>query len=142
MDGEAPRCGASFSAAIRPDGAYTRAVNPREERQARNEALMREVNEHVVALSRHPGWADANAPMELHCECGAFPACEARIRMTASDYERVREQDDRFAVHPGHENLELESVVERADGWLIVDKLPEFEPLVADDPRGRPSDDA
>ena len=52
------------------------------------------------------------------------------------DYERVRSQDDRFAVAPGHESPELETVVERTETWLIVDKLPQFDPLVDDDSPG------
>jgi hypothetical protein len=97
------------------------------------------VNERVAELdARLQGTAD-ETPLEVHCECGAVPGCEERVTMPRAAYERVRAQDDRFALAPGHENLELESVVERGDSWVIVDKLPPFEPLVADDPRGKPS---
>jgi hypothetical protein len=96
------------------------------------------VNERVAELgARFHGSADE--ALEVHCECGAVPGCEALLTISRSDYERVRAQDDRFAVAPGHENLELESVVERSESWVIVDKLPRYEPLVADDPRGNPS---
>lgn len=96
---------------------------------------MREVNERIAELNaRLP--ASGDTAMEFHCECGALPGCESLVSMLPADYERVRAQDDRFAVVPGHENLELESVVERTDEWLIVDKLPQFDSLVADDPRG------
>jgi hypothetical protein len=115
-------------------------VEPRLERQARNEALMREVNERVAELSEHPDWADPGEPLELHCECGAFSTCDATLRMAPADYELVRAQDDRFAVAPGHESPELETVVARGDTWVIVDKLLRYEPLVADDPRGNPSE--
>ena len=67
------------------------------------------------------------------------PFCGERISMTLEEYDRVRAQDDRFAVVPGHENLELERVVVRADAYVIVDKLDAYEHLVADDPRGKPS---
>ena len=59
--------------------------------------------------------------------------------MTIAEYEHVREQDDRFAVVPGHENPELERVVERNERFALVDKVPEAEHAVADDPRGAPS---
>jgi hypothetical protein len=107
-------------------------VDPRLERQARNEALMREVNERVTELREHGSWGDDDRLMEIHCECGTFPTCDAKLSLPLDGYERVRLQDDRFAVAPGHESPELETVVERHETWLIVDKLPPFEPLVAD----------
>jgi hypothetical protein len=59
--------------------------------------------------------------------------------MPLADYEDVRSQDDRFAVHPGHENDEIERVVRRGEGFVVVDKISELEAYVADDPRGAPS---
>jgi hypothetical protein len=112
------------------------AVDPRLERQARNEALMREVNQRVAELREQGSWGDDDRLMEIHCECGAFPDCDTKLSLPVEDYERVRAQDDRFAVAPGHESSELETVVERTDTWLIVDKLPQFDPLVDDDPPG------
>ena len=50
--------------------------------------------------------------------------------MTLAEYERVRGQDDRFAVVPGHENPELEDVVEENERYRTVDKKPEYDPLV------------
>ena len=99
---------------------------------------MREVNERVAELGGQT-WAGPEQPLEIHCECGSFPSCEVQIRITPAAYERVRAQDDRFAVAPGHETPEIETVVERGETWVIVDKLPRYEPLVDDDPRGNPS---
>jgi hypothetical protein len=50
--------------------------------------------------------------------------------MTPDEYERVRSQRDRFAVVPGHENSEIEHVVERDDRYVVVDKLDEAERFV------------
>jgi hypothetical protein len=111
-------------------------VDPRLERQARNEALMREVNERVAELREQGSWGDDGRRMEIHCECGAFPTCDARLRLSVEEYERVRAQEDRFAVAPGHESSELERVVERHETWLLVDKRPRFDPLVSDDRLG------
>jgi len=95
---------------------------------------MREVNQRVAELGEHGSWGDDDRLIEIHCECGAFPTCDARLGLPVEDYQRIRSQDDRFAVAPGHESPELETVVERHETWLVVDKLPQFEPLVADDP--------
>jgi hypothetical protein len=54
-------------------------------------------------------------------------------------YERVRAQDDRFVVKPGHETPEIERAIEWTDAYVVVDKIPAAEPFVADDPRGAPS---
>ena len=111
-----------------------------EERQARNEALYRNVNEQLASLDRRAGsWAGGETLFEFVCECGRGEGCGERVRMTISEYDRVRGQDDRFAVVPGHESDEIELVVERHDRYLVVDKRPEVEALVADDPRGAPS---
>jgi hypothetical protein len=107
-------------------------------RQARNEALLREVNEQINALDRAAG-GDDDEIFGFHCECGRGGGCEERVWMTLAEYDVVREQDDRFALAPGHETDGLESVVTRNERYVVVDKLDEAEPLVADDPRGRQS---
>jgi hypothetical protein len=118
-------------------------VKERLERQARNESLIRAVNERIEAVdkdSRERNFGPKGELFEFLCECGAGDAgCLERVRMTIDEYERVRQQDDRFAVVPGHENPELERVVERSDRFLVVDKISDAEHAVADDPRGAPS---
>ena len=110
-------------------------------RQAKNEALHREVNERLAEMGKQANvaWASDDELFEFLCECGAGNGCDQRVRMKLTEYERVRQQDDRFAVVPGHEQLEIERVVDRTDAFLIVDKIAGLEPYVADDPRGAPS---
>lgn len=115
------------------------SVEQRHERQARNEALAREVNERINAVDRNaPGGEDGDT-FGFHCECGREGGCPERIWMTLAEYDIVRQQDDRFALAPGHETDLLERIVARADRYVIVDKVDAAEPLVADDPRGRSS---
>jgi hypothetical protein len=110
-------------------------------RQAKNEALHREVNERLAEMGKQANvaWASDDELFEFLCECGTGNGCDQRVRMKLTEYERVRQQDDRFAVFPGHEKLEIERVVDRTDAFLIVDKIARLEPYVADDPRGAPS---
>ena len=106
-------------------------MEERLERQARNESLMRTVNDERAAIDeRATAWADPEHQFEFQCECGRDRGCEGRVLMTLGEYERVRSQRDRFTVVPGHENLEIEHVVEQADRFLIVDKRDEVEHLV------------
>jgi hypothetical protein len=119
-------------------------VNPRQKRQARNEALVRQVNEKIERLDQAASFADDDMTFEFHCECGRADdageiGCEERVVMTLREYEEVRAQDDRFAVVPGHEDAALENVVRRLDRFLVVDKKPAAEPLVRDDPGGAAS---
>ena len=115
-------------------------------RQARNEAQVREVNERIESFDKsleEQGYSDGLMTFEFHCECGAgagnAAGCEDQIEMTLKEYEEVRAQNDRFVVRPGHETRELEDIVRRTEEYVIVDKKPSAEPLVADDPRGTPS---
>ena len=109
-------------------------MEERLERQARNESLTRTVNEQIAVLdARAGGWADREELFDFHCECGVSEGCSAHIRMTLAEYERVRAQQDRFAVLPGHETAALEIVVERDPRFLIVDKRDDYEHLVGGD---------
>ena len=117
-------------------------MEERFERQARNEALVREVNERINALDRSAagsGAVDGVATFGIHCECGREGGCGEMIWMTLAEYELVRTQDDRFALVPGHETDGLEHVVVGNERFVIVDKVDEAEHLVADDPRRRGS---
>jgi hypothetical protein len=104
-------------------------MEERLERQARNEALQREVNERVASLDERADWADAEQQFEFQCECGQ-PGCESTVTMTLAEYERVRSERDRFAVVPGHVEEKIERVVERNERFLIVDKRDRVEHLV------------
>jgi hypothetical protein len=108
-----------------------RRVEERLERQARNEALMRTVNDRIAALDEQTaGWSAPGQVFDFQCECGKARGCEGRVLMTLAEYERVRQQRDRFAVLPGHENDQIEYVVESHERFVIVDKRDEVEGLV------------
>jgi hypothetical protein len=107
-------------------------------RQARNESLFREVNERIADLGKS-AQAWSSEATEFLCECGEEGGCGQRVRVPLEVYERVRSQDDRFVVRPGHETPEIEQAVEWTDDYVVVDKIPAAEPFVEDDPRGAPS---
>jgi hypothetical protein len=121
-------------------------MDDRLERQARNEALMREVNERIADVDKaaeQASFTPEETFFEFLCECGgdsnSDAGCEEHVRMTIQEYEDLRSQDDRFAVYPGHEKETLERVVMRNERFVLVDKRPKAESFVADDPRGAPS---
>ena len=101
------------------------------------------MNERIERVDKEAdarGWVPAEGHFEFHCECGRPGGCDARVQMTIDEYEIVRREDDRFAVSPGHEDAEIERVVATNERFVVVDKVAEVEALVADDPRGAPSE--
>ncbi len=90
-----------------------------DDRVIRNEALLREVNVHIADLEARVN--DASEFLPLLCECSQA-GCMVPIEVDRATFEAVREHDLRFLVFPGHERPELESVLERHSGYLIVEK--------------------
>jgi hypothetical protein len=107
-------------------------MDPRQERSAKNEALFREVNERIQEVSERLQVMPDDDRLEFRCECGR-PACDDFVSLSPTEYEHVRREDDRFVIVPGHEDPEIERVVERTERYLVVDKLPQAEPLVGAD---------
>jgi hypothetical protein len=89
------------------------------ERVARNEALFREFNERVEDMAE----GDA-LRIGFVCECGDLE-CLERVELTRAVYEEVRSDPRRFVVAPGHENPEIERIVAREEGYVVVEKITE-----------------
>ena len=106
------------------------------ERQARltaNEAAFRAANEQIDALNA----AGARAPhFPIVCECGSA-SCLDVLTVEAEHYTAVRADPHRFLVKLGHEAPDVESVVERRDGYVVVEKDPGLPQEIAEatDPR-------
>jgi hypothetical protein len=94
-------------------------VNERERRIGENEVLYREVNERVRDLNHEFGVAEERA--QFVCECGRID-CSEPIHMSGAEYAHVRSDAATFAVLPGHEIPDTETVVEEHEGYLVVRK--------------------
>lgn len=94
-------------------------MDERGERIGRNEAVFRQVNERLKELGE--GFSLVSELADFICECGSA-SCAAPIRMTLAEYERVRSEPDLFVILPGHEIEDVESVVERHEGYDVVRK--------------------
>ena len=100
-------------------------VGAREERLAQNEALFREVNERVAEIATHFIEVETKGEaVEFICECGRRD-CAEPITMTVAEYQAIRADATRFAVLPGHELPEVESVVKRHPTYVVVEKREE-----------------
>jgi hypothetical protein len=96
-------------------------VGAREERLGANEALFRAVNERVAEVAKHFLPGETPTAVNFSCECGDG-ACTEQIAMTVAEYEAVRAKATQFAVVPGHEVPDIERVVSRHAGYLVVEK--------------------
>jgi hypothetical protein len=94
-------------------------MSGREEQIGLNEAVFREVNERIESLAET--FDLKSAGLDLLCECGDA-ACVQRITMSHAEYEQLRSDPRRFAVHPGHEIPGVETVVDKRKGYDVVEK--------------------
>ncbi|HET9105228.1 MAG TPA: hypothetical protein VFN55_17895 [Solirubrobacteraceae bacterium] len=92
-----------------------------ERRLAANEVVFREVNESILR-GQWPG--DESKTVQFRCECSRL-GCNLLLSLTVAEYEAVREHSRRFVLIDGHEIPEIEKVVERRGGHVIVEKTHE-----------------
>ncbi len=67
---------------------------------------------------------DVTRPLPFHCECSSA-SCVETLPISPRDYERVMNERFRFVVIRGHEDAQVERVVERHDAFLVVEKTGE-----------------
>jgi hypothetical protein len=104
-----------------------------QERLGANEAVFREINE-GIERGQWPGEEDS--PVSFRCECARL-GCNELIELSLRAYESVRSNPRLFIVLPSHERFDVESVVERHPGYLVVEKLDRAGEKAEDkDPRG------
>jgi hypothetical protein len=88
-----------------------------QEKMARTESAFREVNEAIAKTAER---FDADEA-DFICEC-ADPSCAHRITAELDDYEAVRGDAVRFLVAPGHDQPQIERIVDRTSDYSVVEK--------------------
>ena len=99
-------------------------MSDRARRIARNEQRFRVFNEAVREVGR-----ELQAAPRFRCECGDGQ-CADPVEITAEEYQHVRRDDRWFVVLPEHQRADVERVVERHAGYLIVQKIGEGAEIV------------
>jgi hypothetical protein len=94
-------------------------MKPREERMARNEEVFQEVNRQIERLEEKFGRRETLA---ILCECSK-KHCLDGFEVEFAVYQRVRSNPLLFFVVPGHEDSEVERVVEQTQTFLVVEKV-------------------
>ena len=91
----------------------------RDEAQAKNEELFRNVNERIETISQTV--APDDLMMEYLCECDS-PGCYEKVKVTRNEYESVRAVATHFIVLAGHEDRRVERVAFSNERFLTVEK--------------------
>ena len=109
-------------------------IGERARRIGENEALFRSVNEQVRGLNET---FLVQSTLRVVCECGN-QTCIEQTELSPTEYEAVRSDPSLFIVKPGHDDPDVETVVERRDGYHVVRKAPGAPRRIAreTDPRG------
>lgn len=96
----------------------------RARRLADNEDVFRQVND-AIARGRWPHWAGGEeSRVSFRCECGRL-GCNRLLTLTLPEYEDLRADPRRFVMVAGHQIPEVERIVERRGGLVIVQKVGE-----------------
>jgi hypothetical protein len=94
-------------------------VNERRVRAGRNQSMFRFVNERIDEVV--DDWGDDTD--QYVCECLDTSCSEVLHGLSHDEYRQIRHDDTEFVVAPGHEQPEVEEVVDRHPRWLVVRKL-------------------
>jgi hypothetical protein len=86
-----------------------------------NQLVYREVNERIHSIGAELFQLRGDQQIEIVCECLSTTCCE-RIQIAVAAFEELRGQASRFAVLPGHEQLDLQRVVELHPAYVVVEK--------------------
>lgn len=92
------------------------------EQAVENEMHFRQQNEKLVAklAGLDEGLLGVRA-IELLCECSAIH-CVALVTIPLTDYFRVNSEKNQFVIRPLHNLPDIEDVIEKHDGWWVVEK--------------------
>ena len=111
-----------------------RAMGFREERIAKNEAVVRQINEEIEQAreSRHD-----SSFIHIVCECG-YDRCDEIIALTKGEYDGIRNDPRQFCVVQEHVIQDVEAIVKENDRFVIVAKREgtPAEVAIRTDPRG------
>src|SRR3954451_12627752 len=99
------------------------------ERIAEIEVLFRAGNDRISGWPEHQELMQSDERLVFLCECGDR-TCSKPLRLTGAEYEHVRSDARWFVLATGHELLEAEDVIERHDGYLVVQKHEDVRELV------------
>jgi hypothetical protein len=91
-------------------------------RQAENEAIFRGANERLEQYAASNVNNGLGRVLPFLCECDRTD-CTKVVLVTRPEYERVRADSRRSVLVRGHDNPEIERVVEETDRYVVTEKF-------------------
>jgi hypothetical protein len=110
---------ASFS---RCRSRKTAGVQAAAERKASNESTFRLANEKLEERATAMVGREDASPIPFLCECPRQD-CTQVVLVTLAEYESVRAEPRRGLAVPGHEDYEIECVIERNERFAVTEKF-------------------
>ncbi len=89
-------------------------------RAEKNEQAYKDHNERRAEMEEGAGVPE-DVRVPFACECDD-PGCSRGIELTIAEYERVAAPPDQFVVAPGHDDPQVEVVVEDHGSFVVVSK--------------------
>ena len=90
------------------------------QRAARNEEVFRNVNEGISKADQ----LAVSGSLPFHCECGRADCLET-IEIAPKRYAEIVRERYCFVVIRGHEEMQIEQIVETESDFLVVEKIGE-----------------
>jgi hypothetical protein len=84
-----------------------------------NEEAFASANEQIRASAER---YDFDRLVPFICECSKT-TCTETIRLSVEDYREARDGGEAFILLPGHEDAQVERIVSRGNGYVLVKKL-------------------
>jgi hypothetical protein len=91
------------------------------ERAARNEEIFRDVNKRIEEGAEQHG---VSGSLPFHCECSRA-TCVETIELSRVRYASIVRERFNFVVIPGHEDPQIERIVDSDDDFFVVEKIGE-----------------
>lgn len=106
-------------------------LNWSRKRRADNEAAFQKINQQLKesALKTFADPDQRISKLEFFCEC-SDRECLAPLMATIDSFESISKHPRRFLVLPGHEQADIEDVLERNTDYWVVEKKPDLNPSV------------
>jgi hypothetical protein len=83
-----------------------------------NEETFAKANERIRLTAESYDFGES---VPFLCECSE-PTCFESVRLSLANYREARDGAGGFILVPGHEDPEVERIVARGDGYLVVEK--------------------
>lgn len=107
--------------------------NYSKERRIKNEQMFREHNSRIEqsagSLLRQASVATGDFPIEFACEC-SDASCLTKISLSIAAFHKLRNMsEEQYILVSGHEQIDIETVVQIFDGYITVIKTADTKKL-------------